>query len=495
MILIKNGILVDGTGAKPQRKDVLVKDSRVLAIGNFPNKDSDLVIDAEGHFVAPGFIDINTDSDHYLSLFTDPLQQDFLLQGVTTIIGGHCGSSLAPLLYGSLESVRKWGDTNQINIDWNTFGEFLAVIRKIQLGVNFGTLVGHSTVRRAILGEQLRDLTERELEVLKKIIKEALEDGAFGVSTGLGYNHSRNTPYLELKAIADLAAQVKGVYATHLRSETEEVVKSVEETLQLAADAKVKVLISHFRPIVGFEEKYDQAKELIENFAGGEAYFDLYPFLYSILPIYMLIPEVHRQGSLEKMHAELSVKHTVEEIKKALGKISGKGLTIARAPGFDFLVGKNIYDFAKQREMSAADALLELMRITRLKAVLFNQNVSEAQAAVSLLSEKAFVASNSPSLVSDKNVLENERAKKTFSKFIKLAQEKKKSIEWIINKLTKKPADLFGLKERGVLVEGAIADIAVLKNNEAKYVLVAGEVCVSEGKTTGKRKGKVLTRT
>src|SRR3989344_3572596 len=123
MTLIKNVQVFDGTGKSSFRSDIMVKGDRIAAIGNFPNKKADVVIDGLGFTATPGFIDANTDSDHYLSLFTNPLQEDFLLQGVSTIIGGQCGSSLAPLLYGSLKSIRKWVDIDEMNVDWRSVKE------------------------------------------------------------------------------------------------------------------------------------------------------------------------------------------------------------------------------------------------------------------------------------------------------------------------------------------------------------------------------------
>src|SRR3989338_4441804 len=129
MVLIRGAKIVDGSGSKPPfEADVLLRNDKISAIGKFPTKKADLVIDGLGLYLTPGFIDVNTDSDHHLSLFTNPEQQDFLTQGVTTIFGGLCGSSLAPLIYGTLDSIRKWTDVSQINIDWHSMGEFFKVL-------------------------------------------------------------------------------------------------------------------------------------------------------------------------------------------------------------------------------------------------------------------------------------------------------------------------------------------------------------------------------
>src|SRR3989338_1708901 len=221
MILIKGIQIVDGSGTAPYRADVILQGDKISAIGNFPKKSADVVIEGLGLHLTPGFIDVNTDSDHYLSLFSNPSQKDFLLQGVTTIIGGNCGSSLAPLLYGSLKSIRKWADADLININWSTVAELKNTLNRLKIGVNFATLAGHSTIRRDLIGEEIRDLTVSELEVFKNTLGQAIREGALGLSTGLGYSHSRAVSRFEIKNLLDSVAKNNGVYATHLRNEKE----------------------------------------------------------------------------------------------------------------------------------------------------------------------------------------------------------------------------------------------------------------------------------
>ena len=157
-------------------------------------------------------------------------------QGVTTIFGGMCGASLAPLIYGNLESFRKWGNTDGINVNWHSMSELLDAIDKRPLAVNFGTLVGHSTLRRAIAGDGSRDLTKNELAVFKESVIHALEEGSFGLSTGLEYIHAHKTPYSELKFLTDIVKKFSGVYATHLRNTKEGIDESVAETIKLARE-------------------------------------------------------------------------------------------------------------------------------------------------------------------------------------------------------------------------------------------------------------------
>src|SRR3990167_6285571 len=205
MILIKGAKIVDGSGQTiPFLADLLIKNDRISAIGKFPSKKADLVIDGLGLYITPGFIDVNTHSDHHLSLFTHPAQSDFLLQGVTTTFGGVCGASLAPLIAGGLEAIRKWTDT------------------------------------------------------------------------------------AEIKELVRVIAKHGGVYATHLRNDREGLTASVEETVKVAEETGAKVVISHLKPLIGFENDYKKAIELIHQAA--DIHFDLFPTGESVVPIYTLFP-------------------------------------------------------------------------------------------------------------------------------------------------------------------------------------------------------------
>src|SRR3989338_776433 len=173
-LLIKNVQPIGAGNKLPERTDIFISGDKISAFGNFSSKGADETIDGQGAYVSPGFIDVNTDSDHYLTLFDDPAQEDFLKQGVTTIIGGQCGSSLAPLIYGSLESIRKWTDIGKMNVNWNSAKEYLNELERRRLGVNFGTLIGHSTIRRALVGESQRTLTKNELKVFNETLKRTM---------------------------------------------------------------------------------------------------------------------------------------------------------------------------------------------------------------------------------------------------------------------------------------------------------------------------------
>ena len=495
MILIKNSQIIDGTGKPPFKADVLIKDNKISAIGNFAGKKTDTIIDALGTYLTPGIIDVNTDSDHYLSLFTNPSQKSFLLQGVTTIIGGHCGSSLAPLLYGTLESIRKWADINLINVNWHTVSEFLKTLEKLGLGVNFGTLVGHSTIRRALIGNDRRDLTEGELKVFQKILTRSLDEGAFGLSTGLGYALSRQVPYSEIKKFAEIVNKYHGVYATHLRNEHEGLLASVKETIKIAEDTGVRVLIDHFRPLIGFERDFEKALDILDQTKKLDVHFNSYPFNSSIVPVHLLLPSWVQSGGLETMLSNIFSKDVNERIVKELPRFKYDDLIIARAPGNDYLAGKTIGEFSQNQGVSINESIIKLMIITNLKAVLFYKNVNLELAINSLFKDCAFVASSSPGVLEGPNVINHERASETFPKFLKIVDRTKNiTIEKAVEKLTSIPSQKFNLKKRGIIKDGNIADLAILKDWQVKHVFVGGKHAIKDGEFQNILAGKILRR-
>lgn len=499
-LLIKDVRILGGTRSFPGPSDIFVSDEKISAIGNFPNKKADVILDGQGAYLSPGFIDVNTDSDHYLTLFDHPEQDDFLKQGVTTIFGGMCGSSLAPLLYGSLESMGKWGDTSRVNVNWHTMGEFLEALGKRPLGVNFGTLVGHATIRRAIVGEAQRDLTRNELNVFTHLAKTALQEGGFGISSGLAYVHARKTPYAELKLLADLTKGFDGVYATHLREPAHGVQNSVEETIKLAKETGVKALINHFVPFLGAGKEYEAALAAVEALPKDANFrFDIYPSLNSLMPIYTFLPLWAQNGGVAVMLANAKDEWTAGRIKKDMPLWDEKNFVIAQAPGNDFFVGKSLKEIREIFGLhDSRDALVKLMVTMNMRGGVWYRNLVKTLVARAINSPRSFVASNAPSF--DEKTpgicqFKTERTTKTFTDFLAMvAQGKIMPLEAAIAKLTVEPAKMFGLRGRGTITEGNFADLTCFRGNEILFTIVNGRVAMQNGECYGARAGKVLRR-
>jgi N-acyl-D-amino-acid deacylase len=497
-LLIKNVRILGGAREFPDPCDVFVSGDKISAIGNFVNKKADETIDGQSAYLSPGFIDVNTDSDHYLTLFEYPSQEDFLRQGVTTIFGGMCGSSLAPLLYGTLESVRKWsGSEGTLNVDWHTMAEFLMTIDKRPFAINFGTLAGHSTIRRSIVGDALRDLTKNELGVFIKTLQESLEEGGFGLSTGLGYVHAQKTPYSELKTLAQAVKKVNGIYATHLRNTSAGIGASVDETIKLAKETGVKVLMNHFVPLRGAEQEYQQALEKIEQLPNDiDLHFDIYPFNSLLLPFYTFLPDWVRTGGFEVMLANIQEGWLMPKIKNEMDEIDGDRFVIAQAPDNDFLIGKTLSQLQEMYGLKdSREALLKLMTTTRMRGVALYENLNAELMKKAIVSKRALIASNAPSFSekSSGRQLKSERTTQTFSRFLELVERDKiMPLADAIRRITLEPAQLFDLKGRGEIKEGNYADLACWKNGEVKFTIVNGKVVVKEGEFQNNFPGKAL---
>ncbi len=495
MILIKGGTIIDGTLRPPFKGDILISGDKISSIGNFPSKKADETIDAFGMYVSPGFIDPNTDSDHNLSLFLNPNQENFLLQGVTTIIGGNCGSSLAPLIYGTLESIRKWTDVNQINVNWHTVAELIKTLEQKKPGVNFATLIGHSTIRRSILGEDQRDLTDKEIEVFKSLLKKAMEEGGFGLSTGLGYAHSKLTPYPEIKTLAGIVAGQNGVYATHLRSEKEKLISSIEETIKLGKDTGVKIIISHLRPLLGYENQINAARNILNNLDPKiDLHYDVFPFDSSLVPIYTLLPEWAKRGGLESMWGLITSPTQREHIKNDIETLDAENVMIAEAPGNNYLVGKSLYEIAKNQETDPKDALVKLMTLTRMKALLVKRDINLKIAEEMLFDERSLIATNSGGNIESKKSIKLDRSTGTFPKFLKLAFLNNFPLEKAVRKITDIPARKFGLEKRGTIKHGHYADIAIFETGKIAHTIVNGKIAVEHGKLKEVNNGYILRK-
>ncbi|MCR4328210.1 MAG: hypothetical protein NUV53_01700 [Patescibacteria group bacterium] len=503
-LLIRNVRIIGGVRDFPDQSDIFIQNDKISAIGKFPSKKADEIIDGQGMYCTPGFIDVNTDSDHYLTLFDNPDQSDFLKQGVTTIMGGMCGASLAPLLYGSLESVRKWGDVRCVNVGWHSLEELLTVLDARHLGVNFGTLIGHSTIRRALVGESNRSLTKNEMKIFIATLERALKEGGFGLSTGLGYVHGKETSYAELKTLATVTEKMHGIYATHLRDMGDGLEASIDETLKLQKETKIRTLISHLMPLMGLEKSYTATLDALSNLSPSrDVYFDVYPFDMSVVPVYTLLPQWVQSGNIETMTAELEDPWKRKRIVKELPEIAGDDFVVASAPQNELLIGRTMRSLMEiYTTHSSQEALMKFMRATSLRAVVFYRNIDSSLIYRALSHPRSLIATNAASVRESHliSMLKPERAVRTFPKYLDMMRTSGDvAFEDAIKKITAIPAHLFGIRDRGEIKEGNFADCVgfTVRDGESspleiRLVVVNGTIAVKNGSLTGKSKGKVL---
>ena len=321
-VIIKNGTIIDGSGKPMYRADVGIREGVITDIGDLHNEHAEVEIDATKKYISPGFIDVNNHSDTYWRIFIDPALESLLCQGVTTIIGGNCGSSLAPLAnHDVIKSIQKWTDMKNVSFNWLSMKEFLAEAGQRKMALNFATLVGHGTLRRGLVGDEVRDISPAEMKVMKKMLTQAMKEGALGFSTGLVYTHAKLASSREIAELAEVVKKYNGVYTTHIRGEAHELIRAVEEAIRVAQITGVRLQISHLK-VMGKKNwpLMEEALNLIETArtSGIDVHFDVYPYTSTGSVLYILLPDWVTEGGRNMMLSRLKDQDTRKRVIKEM---------------------------------------------------------------------------------------------------------------------------------------------------------------------------------
>jgi N-acyl-D-amino-acid deacylase len=519
--IIKNGTVIDGTGKRMFRADIGIKDEKIKAIGDLQNESAERFIDAKDCYVAPGFVDVNNHSDTYWQIFLNPRLESLLYQGITTIVGGNCGSSLAPLADQSLlQSIQKWTDIRKINLNWLSMAEFLREIERHRLAVNFATLVGHGTLRRSLTKDESRSLHQDEVGVEMKMLRQALKEGAFGLSSGLVYAHMRRASREELTLLAEAVKKYDGVYTFHLRGESRDLIQSVEEALLIAKSTGAKLHISHLKAVG--EEVWplmEKVLYMIESAYtdGLDVSFDVYPYTHTGSVLYTLLPEWVTEGGKRMMLERLkdpSIRREVMTELRSKNWDYGKAVLLNSSLN-QMLTQKTLLDIARAQGKAPEEALIDVLVASNGRAVASLEILSEKNIEEALQNPFSMIGTNGSGYTIDES-REGERVHPRsfgafpliFSRYVR--QKRLLSWEEAVHKMSGKPAQKFGLEKRGILQKGYFADIVVFHPNEVetlatmedpyryskgmRWVLVNGVVALERGAVTEKRAGDVLRR-
>jgi N-acyl-D-amino-acid deacylase len=520
-IIIKNGTLIDGSGVPMYRADIGIKDDKIDKIGNLQNEKSILEIDATNRLVCPGFVDVNNHSDTSWQIFTNSSLESLIQQGITTIVGGNCGSSLAPLLGAkAIASVQKWLSENKTSLDWLSMQEFLAVLEKKKLSVNFATLVGQATLRRSILGDDMRNLSIKEVDFLAKKMSIAMQEGALGMSSGLVYTHARSTTQEELINLAKTIEKNNGVYVTHMRNENVDFLNSVEESIEIARLTKVKLHISHLKA-VGEKNWHlmEDALGLISRAreVGLDVSFDVYPYTSTGSVLYTLLPNWVTDGGKKMMlnrlkNSEMRAR-VVAEMRES--GIDYSKIEIANSRLNKTLARRKIVEIATSQEKSIEDAIVDILIAADGQVVISMDVLSDQNIDLAIMHPASIIATNGSGYRENHGKtgeVVHPRSFGTFPRILAKYVLGKKILSWeeAIAKMTSKPAQKFGIKKRGALKEGNFADIVIVNRDEItdlattenpyKYnkgidlVLVNGQIALQDGVYTGGRFGEVIRK-
>ncbi|MEK7598997.1 MAG: amidohydrolase family protein [Patescibacteria group bacterium] len=520
-VIIKNGLVFDGQGSPGRKTDIGIEGDQIAAVGDLSGEKGDMEIDASGLYVAPGFIDLTNHSDTHWTLFDQPGQASLLTQGITTILGGNCGSSLAPLINSSdIAAIGKWVDISKINVNWQKLSEFFEELTRRPLALNFATLVGHETLRRAAGIDINRPATPEEIGKMSYLLYQALSDGAFGFSTGPSRSRESSADEEEMRQLLIQVKKANGFGAHHLENEGPEVVSAVSRIAGFSRELGVKGHISHFK-VLGRKSwpKQETAFEIIERGQrdGLELTIDLFPYTATGSNLYYLLPEWAREGDKDAILERLKDKNRREEIiaKLKIITLHYEKIIIASTLHDTDSAGKSIGTLAEISGRTPEELMIDLLLINDLHVSIFNENISEDNLAAAFKKDYAAVSSDGVGLGAKgpSYDLPHPRSFGAFARVFDIFVKQKKTISWAeaIYKMTGLPAKILGLKNRGLIEKDAFADIVVFDPEAVRdladyqtprqfsrgfrFVFVGGLAAVLEGTLTGEPAGRILKKT
>ena len=531
-VVITNGHIMDGTGSPWYSGDVGIRGGRIAAIGHLAGAPAKRIIDARGKVVAPGFIDMLGQSE--LTMLVDPRLPSKIYQGITTEITGE-GDSAAPVNDAMLADDRAGYEHFHITPDWRTLRQYFAHIEKQGMGINLGSYVGSTSVRRMVLGEADVQPTPAQLKQMQALVRDAMRDGAMGLSTSLQYAPAPYAKTDELIALARVAGQYGGIYATHMRSEGDAVLESIDEAARIGREAHIPVEIWHLK--AAGKANWGKMPQIVARIdaaraAGVDMSANTYAYTAWFNSFSAFIPPWAHDGGDGKLIARLKDPAMRARIRKDLlskgrdsageswdnewQEVTGpEGILIAvvQNPELLSLQGKRLSDVAAMWHEDAIDALCDLL----IKDEAFTEvavfGMSEPDVALALKQPWVSIDNDSQGASPD-GLLGTEhphpRAYGTFPRILRkyVREEHALTLPDAIRKFTALPAQRMRLTDRGVLKQGMWADVVVFnpetirdlatyeKPNQLSVgmedVLVNGVPVILDGRMTGALPGKVL---
>ncbi len=530
--IIKNGAVVDGTGAPAQRVDIALSGERIAAMGDLSAAQAAVTIDASGQLVTPGFIDAHAHSDTYLLI--EPDAPSKLTQGITTEINGQCGGSSAPRLdkarlpsdwaarfYPKAKRHATGTEEQKAGPTWSTVAEYRELFDEVAPAINTVQFVGHNTLRAGVMGYEPREATADEIKEIQRRLEQALAEGGWGLSTGLLYQPGKFATSLEIEALAHTTAQAGGMYASHIRNEGDTLLESVDEVLRLAEATGIHAQISHlktsgpnnWRKIDTLLATLNQARQ-----KGLCVHADRYPYVASGTDLDIVLPEWSSAGGRDVILANLRDPATRRRMEEELDAMTRDWSTVMIGGGWvpevRAVSGKTLTEAAQQFGLTIGQTLCRIIERDETRTGAFFFGMCEAN-MLRILSEPWIMPGSDASLRAPWGVLGEDhphpRAYGTMPKFFSVLTGKLGlSIEETLRRMTSLPAAAFGIRDRGILRVGAFADVLVFQREAfhdvatyaaphqfstgMSHVFVNGAHPYADGRFTGQRRGRFLTR-
>ncbi len=520
-MLILNGKIISGMGNPWFFGDLAIVNDKIVKVGNLAKAEAANVIDAQGLFVSPGFIDGHSHSDLYI--FVDPKAEQKTMQGITTENVGLDGLSVAPI---DEENVAGWrrhlsglaGDP-QIQWNWKSFGDYLDAIDALPISVNITSYVGLGTVRLKVMGMTDRNANQDEIEQMKQITALAMQEGARGISSGLIYPPSQYQTLEEVVAIARVVKEYGGIYDVHIRNESDHVIEAINEVVEIGRQSEIPVLITHFK-VAGMHNwgLSEKTLKLVDDARreGVEVTIAQYPYTAGSTMLHAVIPSgYHTQGPDKLIQ---SLRKDKERIKKDIRE-AADGKNISNLIGWDNIVissveseankhceGKNISEIASLRGLNdPTDAAIDLLVEEDLAVGMIVFSMDEKDVV-------RIMQHPSVSFITD-GLLGGKPHPRVYGSFPRILGRYVRdqgilSLEEAVRKMTSLSAEKLRLKTKGTIAENCDADITIFDFNKIidkatyenprqyspgiKWVIVNGEVVVENGRHTHAAPGKTI---
>ena len=514
-LIIKNGAVIDGTGSPSYFADIAVKDGKIALIGK-GLEGAARIIDATGLTVTPGFIDSHSHNDQTILSF--PAQREKIEQGITTAIGGTCASSHFPLpLDFNYKNDIDYGELGCFSEICRTSASYFEATAKVPQGSNVATYVGHNAIRRAVIGSEGRAPTEAELAQMCELVRDAMRAGAIGISFGLAYAPSCYAETEELIALAKAVAEFHGVVSAHIRSEGDRLVQATEEFLRVIRESGARGVFSHHKS-AGSKENWGKVNHTLRmideaNEKGVDVYLDVYPYDASHTSLSAtIVPKKYHDGGVPALMEALQSEGKRREIRAFCeSKWSDfDWIQITICKGYPEYEGLRIPEIAKRYGKDEVDTMLDIILASNGRCSACYFTMCEEDIETVIAHPRAMICTDSQ--VAGNNKVYHPRLRGSFPRALaKYVRERAAvTLPDMIRKMTAMPAAVYSLTGKGLLREGMDADICIfdaarIKDNATfadcskradglSYVILSGEVVVTNAVHDGRRRGRVLRR-
>jgi N-acyl-D-amino-acid deacylase len=518
-LIIKNGKIIDGSGNPWYKADMGIVGETIKKIGEIKKFDTEKTIDANSMIIAPGFIDIHSHSD--IPVLVDPEVHSKIRQGVTTEVVGNCGSSAAPMNASLKEYREKYARTrvpDDFKFDWESMADYLNKIESQGSGFNVASFVGHGTIRQNVMGHNASKPTKEELEEMKKLVANAMKDGAWGMSTGLIYPPSVFAETEEIIELSKIVANYSGIYASHIRGEGESLLEAIVEAGEIGEKSGTPVQIAHFK--ASGKPNWGMTKDslaLVKKYRnmGIDITFDQYPYIAGSTGLKSLFPHWAHEGGAEKMIKRLKDPKIRKKMRDQLRPDKEwNQIMVAYAKNHPEYNGKNIEEIAELENKDPYDSVCDLLIAEDNQVQIVTFGMDEEDVRRVMRSPFGMVGSDG-SAISPYGILgqgnPHPRYYGTFPRVLGYyVREEVLSLPEAVRKMTSAPAQKLGIKDRGLLRQGYKADLTIFDPDNIKdnatftnphqypsgipFVMVNGALVVEKDEHTGALPGKTLRK-